>query len=389
MIRCPACQSKDTDFLFDMGLQPLSLVDMQDDPDKSAELEKHPIRLRICHNCCHVYNEAFDPTVEQYDGAGCRMYNNGSSWQEHMAEVKKRIESLMVSTVVEIGAGDCSFLKSLAMLPGSKKIAVDPCEAVEVASDYGIGFYREYFSAYYHIPEDAGSTLIVMRHLLEHMDDPRHFLEEIVKDNLRRRPDNPTWMYIEVPCAKVALENCRVEDWTYEHPQHFTETSMQAMLGGLGLAFNLWPSYGDEVLCCLVYLPPAMGKMFDSDEIVCNYDRVGKLILKVADWIDANADNIVLWGGAGKSAMFLNLLTCRDDLTVVDSHDMKWGMYVPGTRLRIQNPAVITLRDKPPTIIATTSWRAGDIAAEIVKYNIPCERLLKFANGQLVEVPLG
>jgi len=386
-----------------MGWQPLSLVEMQDNPDDSSMLDRHKIRLRVCHNCCHVWNSAFDSTVEQYSGAGCRMYNNGSNWVCHTERIKDVLDGLKPSCIVEIGAGDCSFLNSLDS--DVVKIAVDPCEAVERAQEYGIKYYREYFKAEKHIP-DADTPLIVMRHLLEHMESPRDLLESIVIDNYKRA-DRMTWLYIEVPCATKALQSCRIEDWTYEHPHHFTGSSMRALLRSVGITgFSTWTTYGEEVLCCVCQLSPRTDLSFNSDEVICNYDRVHRSIMKTVDWFEENLDNLVFWGGAGKSAMFLNLFMVNASgqkkfdpyepykiipgmPTVVDSHDVKWNMYVPGTRIRIQPPSVICRMEKPPTIIATTSWRAEDIRNEIIRDEIPCERLLKFSNGQLVEVPIG
>lgn len=97
---------------------------------------------------------------------------------------------------------------------------------------------------------------------------------------------------------------------------------------------------------------------------------------------------IAFWGGAGKSAMFLRRFQLPTHVTVVDSHSDKWLMCVPGTKIKISDPDVL-FRYPVQYVIATASWRADDIAKEIVERNIPCKGLLKFEGGQLVEVPLG
>jgi hypothetical protein len=96
----------------------------------------------------------------------------------------------------------------------------------------------------------------------------------------------------------------------------------------------------------------------------------------------ADMQNVAYWGGAGKSAMFINYLGISDAL-VVDSDPNKVGLYVPGTKIQIQDPEV--LKDVE-TIVVTTAWRAKDIAREIKRRNIQCDRLLTFDSGELVEV---
>jgi hypothetical protein len=86
--------------------------------------------------------------------------------------------------------------------------------------------------------------------------------------------------------------------------------------------------------------------------------------------------------------MFLRKFQLPNETMVVDSHEAKWGLYVPGTKIKILPPTRLFEGDLK-WIVATTSWRAADIAKEIVLDNIPCRALLKFVDGVFVEVPLG
>jgi hypothetical protein len=62
-------------------------------------------------------------------------------------------------------------------------------------------------------------------------------------------------------------------------------------------------------------------------------------------------------------------------------------MTVPGTCIPIRSPLDPDW-DKRKIVVATTSWRANDIKAEILRLGLPVEALYKFENGQLTEVPL-
>lgn len=391
---CPACQSRNIASMFNMGNQPMSLIALQADPAQSYCLERYPIRLEICRNCSHVFNGEFDPRQVNYSAAGCRMYNSGIRWQGHVEDVRQLLEkTCKVDMIVEVGAGDCSFLDSLDVVTpvglAPLKVAVDPCEAVEAAEALGIQWHRELFHADAHIPDGAKDTLVIMRHLLEHMESPRDLLEQIAYR--ARRRTYRTWMYIEVPNCEVALKRCRIEDWTYEHPQHFTSKSMTALFHACGMDhFMILPKYSGEVLSCLVCLDPAEAKKdeIDVDATLASYKHTEGGINVEGQWMRDCLGQIAFWGGAGKSAMFIHRFGLPSHTTVVDSHDVKWNMCVPGTKIKMQSPAAL-LRNPVQYIIATTSWRAEDIRDEIKERGITCKGLLKFEDGKLVEVPLG
>jgi hypothetical protein len=228
-----------------------------------------------------------------------------------------------------------------------------------------------------------------MRHLLEHLADPSQLIYTLSEHALER--DAPTWCYIEVPCCENALELSRIEDWTYEHPQHFTEYSLSTLLNANDVTnYVIHRSYNGEVFCCLI--------QFDSEFTIGGLDvtTITEKFKKVGDQIEreglamrSRLGELAFWGGAGKSAMFIRQLGLPDDTFVVDSDKTKWGMCVPGTGIKILCPDDLKLLNSPPKIIATTSWRADDIKAEIIRDKIPCDGLFKFQNGKLVEVPLG
>lgn len=381
---CPACQSTDLSPMLDMGQQPMSLVALQSDPLQSWALERFAIRLMICRNCGHVHNVAFKPENVSYTAAGCRMYNDGSGWQPHLDYVRSVITGLKdIQLIIEVGAGDCTFLDSLET--DAIKLAIDPCEAVERAEEFGIQYRREMFNVDKHLPLDGGDAVVMMRHLLEHMENPRPFIEQIVRRAEKRQGN--TYLLIEVPCCQEALKNNRVEDWTYEHPQHFTVMSMMYLMRGCGIKVcQSVASYGGEVVVALAKIEQKKVTSPTVDQILFGYQRLGKNLAAAREWIINN--KVALWGGAGKSAMFINMLDLPSSvLRVVDSHEAKWGFCVPGRQARLQSPHNL-IADPVDYIIATTSWRAKDIRDEIVADGIPCKALLKFERGKLVEVPL-
>jgi hypothetical protein len=360
-----------------MGNQPLSLVAMQEKADQSDCLERYPIKIAICPRCNHCFNYEFDRHIQQYSGAGCRMWNNGMEWQEHVDHVAKVAAMHNAECIIEIGAGDGEFLEKINS--PAVKIAIDPAGSVMQCGERGIHYERAYFDATEHIPEGCGNLLIIMRHLLEHMANPRAFMDEIA--NVRRDMQYNTHVLIEVPCIHNALNRTRLEDWTYEHPQHFTETSLELLTESVGFRGITSLEYADEVL---LYTGQLEQVESEEETYLDNFAKMSLMASRIGGQL-AGMESVAYWGGAGKSAMFLNYLGVGDDALVVDSDPNKIGMYVPGTKIQIQDPTKLLI-DHVDTIVVTTSWRAYDIAAEIRERNIPCNKLLTFERGNLVEV---
>jgi hypothetical protein len=361
-------------FMFNLGKHPPSLLSLSEKQERLLS-----IWLNICNRCGHVFNIDFEEGELDYSGSSCRMYNDGVNWQEHVDSVRDKVNALKADVVVEIGAGDCSFLKSLK---APEKIAIDPCDPPSELD--GIRFVESEFSDTLVLPQE-GKMVIVIRHLLEHVSEPRDFLESIVK--LARNRKGLTALLIETPCCQKALSKCRIEDWTYEHPQHFTLNSMRWLLRNVGMEkLQVEASYEGEVLVAVTMIQPE--KEDDFPQRVREwYSAVRDNIDEVGQVFRDNVDKIVFWGGAGKSVMFIRLFDLHKDSVVVDSHEDKWHMNVPGTSIPILPPFDPNW-DKRKIVVATTSWRANDIKAEIKRLELPVETLYKFENGQLTEVPL-
>jgi hypothetical protein len=312
------------------------------------------------------------------------MYNSGADWAEHIDNIVALLSSFDFEHIIEVGAGDCSFLRNFKT--SATLLAIDPCEAV--VQSY-VPYRRELFSPAKHLAHAEGHTLIIMRHLLEHLEAPSQLIRELADHAWYR--SEPTWCYIEVPCCENALALSRIEDWTYEHPQHFTDRSLRSLLESYDITTYITQRrYNGEVLCCLIRFDSELNTGGISvDTITEKFKKVSNQIELEGLAMRSRLGELAFWGGAGKSAMFIRQLGLPDDTIVVDSDKTKWGMCVPGTGIKILSPDVLKLLDFPPKIIATTSWRADDIKAEIIQDKIPCDGLFKFQNGKLVEVPLG
>jgi hypothetical protein len=132
---------------------------------------------------------------------------------------------------------------------------------------------------------------------------------------------------------------------------------------------NVFKAYGGEVLCAVArsnkvseYVNGAFAKFRLLRELELPFDQP-----------------VVFWGGAGKSMMLLHHVA-RDFDHVVDSDERKFGKFVPGLSLRIENPDIIT---KDDIVIITTNWREADIHADMKRRGLTPAAVYTVKNGKL------
>lgn len=380
MIQCPVCMSINTDRLATTAPLPISIMQASDDPLVSQALTRKKMNLRRCGNCQHVFNNAFEPSLVDYEHQGCRMFNNGQGWQYHIRDLQDYISLQFYDTIVEIGPGDGEFL---AGVKAGKKIVYEPSDDAAACEAKGFETHRSYFTDITPLHEGP-KTLYLMRHALEHFEYPADFLELFTA---RWHAEYPVDMIVEVPCVHNALTNLRVEDWVYEHPQHFTFPSLSRLFTRCGWhTKRIETKYGSEILVLHAqYKPSAAGRALNlaQDKFSLRYTSgLEDANKQLCDYI-AEGKTIAYWGGLGKSSMFLHQIGICPML-VVDSDERKVGLCVPGLSDKIHHRSL--LESYPVDIIViTTSWRADDIVAEIKRHEIRYEKILVYKRGRLVE----
>jgi hypothetical protein len=224
-------------------------------------------------------------------------------------------------------------------------------------------------------------SLLVCRHVIEHMDQPRDFISEIAYwCNIYDL--NPIFL-AEVPCFDNSLLLGRVSDFLYEHVSNFTTNSFKTLFKSSGYSeLEVNQYYGDEVIAGLFM--PANNVLFPcakifSKKVQTSFTTVTEQLAQLR-----TTQPIIFWGGTGKGAAFLNnyKLDAVKYPLVVDSDPNKIGRFVPGTGQEIQSPEIIRTIINP-IIVITTPWRAKDIKLDIEKRNLKYSRLLVLQKGIL------
>lgn len=383
MNNCPVCGSSRTCMLLNLGEKPLSVSKLCKDPVESRWQPKYKIEIYMCRECTHVFNARFDPDVEQYSEGGCTMYNNGDAWQKHMQKIADGINRQCdeeIRCFVEIGAGDGSFLDLLRN--DRAKIAWEPSEPdVKILEDKGFIVYPHYFFPRTSILPHY--SMVIMRHVLEHIHNPREFLEDLSETTNDLCYDGRAHLYVEVPNIRNGLEHFRLEDWTYEHCNHFTAESLEFVLAVSGWRiYSLHEAYNGEVLCAFAYTEERPDKTRDFiRDFTKTLIEGAHEALQALEVAEAQGSRVVFWGAAGKSINTLGYFH-KEGRPVVDSDPRKKGLYVPGTEIQIQHPDDFEFKDTD-LIFITTNWRYQDIFDEIERRGIKHRAILHFTEGEL------
>jgi hypothetical protein len=159
--------------------------------------------------------------------------------------------------------------------------------------------------------------------------------------------------------------------------------SLAALFMGCGFELlEIGRCYGEEVLVG-VFKPRTVAIRYTRTIADTFTKKARDSVERVKEQLNAET-NVVLWGGTGKSAAFINnhKLDAAHFPTVVDSDSGKFGKFVPGTGQEIQDPKIVNELFEP-TIVITTPWRADDIYRDITARELSYKRLIVLKDGEM------
>lgn len=380
VVSCPVCGATLITPLYKTPPLPISIMQATIYADRSKSVERRCSDLYHCDLCRHVFNAVVEDL--EYSGKGCRMYNNGVLWKEHITDLQKYINSQRFDSVVEVGPGDGEFLKAIDV---EKTTVFEPSDDVYKCEQLGYTTIKDYFDGLY-VP-CFGKTLVLMRHVLEHFQYPADMVERLTYTCRDRAVE----IVIEVPCVSNAIQHYRLEDWTYEHAQHFTPQSLKRLFVRFGwFVVRCETKYNNEVIVLHAKLNPTTADTV-LDRAFHNFARSNASNIRAARQLlarmEADGKRVVYWGGLGKSALLLHqLCPDLDNAQVFDSDPEKTGLCVPGAACKIRYAADLESL-YADAIVITTAWRAQDILREIKRRWIKCGVILVYLDGKLTELP--
>ncbi len=267
-----------------------------------------------------VYNAAFNPALVVYDSDYQNEQAVSHYFQTHLNEIVEIVAAhLPQDSLVEVGCGKGYFLEKLRDR-GANITGFDP--TYEGNASY---IQKKYFN-----PE-AGMTAkgLILRHVLEHIQDPYAFLCQ-----LRDTNHGQGLAYIEVPCFDWICNHKAWFDVFYEHVNYFRKSDFSRMFGRVLASGHVFNSQYMYVVADLASLRPPIRDPNDPVNFPIDFDS------GLQTSIAAYPNGRVVWGGASKGVTFsLMRSRCGHPITtVIDINPAKQGKYLPATGLKVFAP---------------------------------------------------
>lgn len=267
-----------------------------------------------------VYNAAFRPELMAYDAHYQNEQALSPLFQEHLESVSCIIDRCMGrDSIVEVGCGKGFFLEML-LGKGFDVTGFDPTyegsnpRAMNHCFEPGVGIK---------------ASGLVLRHVLEHIQDPFNFLLQLKEAN-----GGSGKIYIEVPCFDWICEHRAWFDIFYEHVNYFRISDFYRMFGTVIESGRL---FGGQYLFVVAELATLRKPEINfKDCVIFPKDFTHNLV----DATRLDSTRVAIWGGGSKGVIFALLKARAGQLinTVIDINPAKQGKYLPSTGLLVQSP---------------------------------------------------
>ena len=283
-----------------------------------------------------VYNASFQSKLVNYDPD----YNNDQTtsgvFRTHMESVANLIGKYIgKDRLVEVGCGKGVFLEML-LKRGFDVTGFDP-----TYEGNNPNIQKTLFDKSMNL---KGRGLI-LRHVLEHIQDPLQFLQQIREAN-----QNQGLVYIEVPCLEWILANKAWFDIFYEHVNYFRLGDFYSMFDKVVDAGHF---FGGQYLYVIAHLDSLKMPVFNIADSVKIPDDFDKAISQFSE----SSKGAIVWGAGSKGVIF-SLHLSRSGASVeyvIDIDKEKQGLYMPVTGYQVSSPDILENLDVSRTIYVMNS----------------------------------
>ena len=309
-------QEAQTKLLYHQEQYPIFQNRMYDTEAEAKACPKGDIRLVEDQLTGLIYNAAFCPELMAYDAHYQNEQALSPSFQEHLESVSTIVDRCMGrDSIVEVGCGKGSFLEML-LAKGFDVTGFDPTYE---------GNNPRVMKHYFEPGVGITASGVVLRHVLEHVQDPFSFLFQLKEAN-----GGSGKIYIEVPCFDWICEHRAWFDIFYEHVNYFRISDFYRMFGTVIESGSL---FGGQYLYVVAELASLRPPVLDFQNcVVFPKDFTHNI---------TGPSQAAIWGGASKGVIFA-LLKARADQpiqTVIDINPAKQQKYLPATGLLVRSPS--------------------------------------------------
>jgi len=351
IIACPVCESKALCSFFRASGVPVHCCRLWESQAEATAAPRGDIELVLCSTCGMIFNRRFDDRLIDYDGT----YENAVHFSPHFQRFAEDLVDGLIEHyglrgkhLLEVGCGtDAHFLRLLCERAGATGTGFDPSYHFEASAGTNVRIVNQPF-AREHTAE--AFDFACSRHVLEHVRDPRAFLQE-VRLTLGRT-DVP--VYLEVPSGDQILRDHDFWEAIYEHFGYFTQSMLARLLAATGFEpQNAYEQYGGQFLAVEALTaaarPLELLSEAEAGELVAATSAFGEAFRARVANIEAllqrlrgQGSRVALWGAGSRAVCFLNMVPAARQIdAVIDINPRKHGKHIPGTGQQILPPEAL------------------------------------------------
>ena len=292
---CPLCDCEDAVTVYSVTRAPLQVALPKNAVPVDGDYA--PLQIVRCTACGHAYNAAFDATNtgKLYGDTFLTNTPIHVSMTDHLRQIVEWIghDNYALKSVIEIGAAGGFVSRIVAKMADSVTI-FEPCTALkaEMLPEKNIRLFQEMFPA---SKASEPVDLIICRHVIEHVPNPRTMLEDICR---ALKPGGLA--YLEVPRTEYTYENLTVGDFHQAHVQYFTEDSFQRIARDVGLHPARKQRLKDAHDFGVLFRREATVADFDEGPADSGYDdfpaRLSRVLENARDVISSVRGKLALFG---------------------------------------------------------------------------------------------
>ena len=370
----------------DLGTAPPSNSYLNKEDVHKPELYS-PLKVFVCHHCWLVQTDDYARADELFRPDYAYFSSTSTTWLHHAAKystmICDRLHLGEKSFVIEIAANDGYLLKNF-VARSIPCLGIEPTDSTAAAAEeLGIPVLREFFgTALARQMSDGGkqADLIIGNNVYAHVPDINDFTAGM---KLALKPGGT--ITLEFPHLMRLIEHTQFDTVYHEHYSYLSLYTVSRIFAAAGLrVFNAeeLSTHGGSLRIYGCHADDQRAQEMSVSDLLEEEENRGLQNLTTYQTFQQQADKLkdglltflieqkragkklAAYGAAAKGNTLINYAGIKPDLIsyVCDAAPSKQGKYLPGSRIPILSPAVLS--EERPDVILILPW---NIAEEIVR----------------------
>jgi SAM-dependent methyltransferase len=392
---CPICLSDNVQKLiyyheFPYFTTPISKTDKLKILKKySQDQLTFPLKVSICSICYHSYLELI-PEQSTIDFLYSNFYHYPSPLKGRFKperddqfiqffeeQVSLLCDDKKLTSVLEVGCFDGYILYHLQK-KGFKVTGCDPSEGALIGQEKGLNILQEFFDGEKFLKQDMTFDIVISRHFIEHVIDPRQWVSQL------KKVLNPGGvLIIETPNALYHLERGLIEGFSLQHLQGFSSESLKYALGCEDFVPTVMENNSQNLIVLAEQrksqIPDVISEWsFSAQKFSQKLDNNIILIQQTLLEFVKKKLVISMWGagGFGQAAITLYNIPKESINFIIDSDPQKWKLHYIDNSIPIISPE--EAKKMEPDLIIITSMYSNNINSMILEMDFKASKLIIF-----------